>query len=58
MILQLCFPAGLRLLVKTREEVVLEEIEHVLEEVVVGVQCGLGEGGAVQMVLRVVVDWK
>ena len=28
------------------EEVVLEEAEEVLEEVVVGVQCGLGEGRA------------
>ena len=40
------------------EEVVLEEAEEVLAEVVVGVQCCLGEGRAVQIVLRAVVDWK
>ena len=58
MILQRCFPTGLRLLVRTHEEVALEEAEEVLEEVDVGVQCGLGEGRAVQIVLRAVVDWK
>ena len=40
------------------EEVVLEEAEEVLAEVVVGVQCCLGEGRTVQVVLRAVVDWK
>ena len=49
MILWRCFPTGLRLLVRAYEEVVLEEAEEVLAEVVVGVQCGLGEGRAVQM---------
>ena len=39
-------------------EVVLEEAEEVLAEVVLGVQCCLGEGRAVQIVLRAVVDWK
>ena len=58
MILQRCFPTGLRLLVRAHEEVVLEEAEEVLAEVVVGVQCCLGEGRAVQIVLRAVVDWK
>ena len=36
----------------------LEEAEEVLAEVVVGAQCGLREGRAVQVVLRAVVDWK
>ena len=49
MILWRCCPARLRLLIRAHEEVVLEEV---LEEVVVGVQCCLGEGRAVQMVLR------
>ena len=39
MILERCFPTGLRLLVRAHEEVVLEEAEEVLAEVVVGVQC-------------------
>ena len=58
MILQRCFPTGLCLLVTAREEVVLEEAEEVHAEVVVGVQCCLGEGHAVQIVLHAVVDWK
>ena len=57
-ILQRCLPTGLRLLVRAPKEFVLEEAEEVLAEVVVGAQCGLGEGRAVQVVLRVVVDWK
>ena len=40
---------------EVHEEVVLEEV---LAEVVVGVQCCLGEGRTVQTVLRAVVDWK
>ena len=40
------------MLVRAHEEVVLEEAEEVLAEVVVGVQCCLGEGRSVQMVLR------
>ena len=39
MILERCFPTGLRLLVRAHEEVVLEEAEEVLAEVLVGVQC-------------------
>ena len=46
------------MLVRAYEEVVLEEAEEVLAEVFVSVQCGLGEGHAVQVVLRAVVDWK
>ena len=57
-ILQRCLPTGLRLLVRAPKEFVLEEAEEVLAEVVVGAQCGLGEGRAVQVVLRAVVDWK
>ena len=58
MILQRCFPTGLRLLLRAHEEVVLEEAEEVLAEVVVGVQCCLGEGRAVPIVLRAMMDWK
>ena len=58
MILWRCFPTGLCLLVRGHEEVVLEEAEEVLADVVVGVQCCLGEGRAVQIVLRAMVDWK
>ena len=58
MILWRCFPTGLRLQVRAHEEIVLEEAEEVLAEVVVGEQCRLGEGCAVQIVLRAVVDWK
>ena len=38
----------------------LEKAEEVLAEaeVVVGVQCCLGEGRAVQIVLRALMDWK
>ena len=46
------------MLVRAHEELVLEEAEEVLEEVDVGVKCGLGEGRAVQIVLRAVADWK
>ena len=57
MILYRCFPTGLRLLVREAyEEFVLEEAEEVLAEVVVGVQCCLGEGRAVQIVLRAAMD--
>ena len=48
----------MRLLLRAHKEVVLEEAEEVLAEAVVGAQCGLGEGRAVQVVLRAVVDWK
>ena len=58
MILSRCFPTRLRLLVRAREEVVLEEAEEVLAEVVVAVQCCLGEGRTVQIVLRAVMGWK
>ena len=57
MILQRRFPTRLRLLVRA-QEVVLEEAEEVLAEVFVGVQFCLGEGRAVQIQLRAVVDWK
>ena len=57
MILSRRFPTRLRLLVRAHEEVVLEEAEEVLAEVVVGVQCCLGEGHAVSTVLRAVMDW-
>ena len=40
------------MLVKAHEEVVLGEAEEVLAEAVVGVQCCVGEGRAVQIVLR------
>ena len=50
------FPTRLRLLVWSHEEAVLEEAEEVLAEVVVGVQCCLGEGRAVRMVLRAVME--
>ena len=46
------------MLVRDHEEVVLEEAEEVLAEVFVGVQCCLGEGHAVQIQLRAVVDWR
>ena len=48
----------MRVLVRAHREVVLEEAEEVLAEAAVGAQCGLGEGRAVQEVLRAVVDWK
>ena len=57
MILQRCFPTGLRLLARAHKEFVLEEAEEVLEEVVVGVQCGVGESRALQVMLRAVVGW-
>ena len=46
------------MLVRAHEEVVLEEAEEVLAEVVVGVPCCLGEGRAVQIVPRALMDWK
>ena len=48
-VLQRCFPTGLRL---------LQFLVGALEEVVLGVQCLLGEGRAAQGVLRVVVREK
>ena len=48
-ILSRCFPTGLRL---------LKFLVGALEEEVLGVQCLLREGRAVQVVLRAVVDWK
>ena len=56
MILQRFLPTGLRLLVRAHKEFVLEEAAEVRAEVVVGAQCGLGEGRAVKVVLRAVVD--
>ena len=44
------------MLVWSHEEAVLEEAEEVLAEVLVGVQCCLGEGRAVRMVLRAVTE--
>ena len=44
-----CIPTGLRF---------LKFLVGALEEVVLGVQYLLGEGRAVQVVLRAVVDWK
>ena len=57
MILSRCIPTRLRLQVGAHEEVVLEESEEVLAEVVVCVQCCVGEGRAVWIVLRAVVEW-